>query len=75
MTSSPSQIKVVSVFCASSVRSKQSYIDATKALAHILVDGGVAVKYGGGSTGLMGALADTMIERGGQITGVMPHFM
>ncbi len=40
-----------------------------------MADADMEVIFGGGSVGLMGQLADTIIEKGGKITGVMPHFM
>lgn len=51
------------------------YFEATKRLAGYLVEEGFEVIFGGGGTGLMGQLADTVLERGGKITGVMPNFM
>jgi len=63
------------VYCASSALVNQTYFDATKRLAASLVQGQVSVVYGGGGIGLMGALADTIIELGGSIKGIMPQFM
>ncbi len=44
-------------------------------MAEVLVDHDVAVVFGGGGHGLMGCLADRVVERGGRIVGIMPHFM
>jgi uncharacterized protein (TIGR00730 family) len=68
-------MKRVCVYCASSERIDEVYFEATERLAKLLVDGGIEVVFGGGARGLMGRLADTVIENGGKITGIMPKFM
>lgn len=65
----------VCVYCASSPYVSQEYFDATKLLAKALVKHDIEVVYGGGAKGLMGQLADTIIEEGGRIKGIMPQFM
>ena len=68
-------IKRVCVYCASSAQIDTAYFDATKLLASLFVENQIEVVYGGGGIGLMGQLADTVIEKGGRITGIMPNFM
>lgn len=68
-------MKRVTVYCASSSRIKPIYFDTTARLARLLVDNDYEVVFGGGSTGLMGKLADTVLEAGGRIKGIMPRFM
>ena len=68
-------MQTVCVYCASSTRVKQSYFETADRLAKILADRQLSIVYGGGSNGLMGQLADSMIEAGGHITGVIPRFM
>jgi len=68
-------LQQVCVYCASSTRVDQRYLDATDALAEVLVKQQITVVFGGGSTGLMGKLADSVLERGGRIIGIMPQFM
>jgi uncharacterized protein (TIGR00730 family) len=51
------------------------YFDATERLAQELVRNEIEVVYGGGSIGLMGRLADTVLKEDGKITGVIPKFM
>jgi uncharacterized protein (TIGR00730 family) len=63
------------VYCASSSKIDQSYFDATEQLAIILADQKIDVVYGGGAYGLMGKLADVILEKGGNIKGIMPKFM
>jgi len=68
-------IKRVCVYCASSSRVDPAYFEACRELAALLVQHHCEVVYGGGGVGLMGTLADTVLELGGRITGIMPEFM
>ena len=51
------------------------FFDHTKQLGQLLSDLDCMVTYGGGATGLMGALADSMLKNGGKIRGLIPEFM
>lgn len=63
------------IYCASSRKVDEKYFLAARALADELHKRNVHVIYGGGAVGLMGAIADRYIEKGGTITGVIPEFM
>ncbi|MGB0431624.1 MAG: TIGR00730 family Rossman fold protein [Bacteroidia bacterium] len=65
----------VCVYCASSAKINPVYFKATQKLAIDLVKHNFDVVYGGGATGLMGQLADTILLNGGNIKGIMPKFM
>lgn len=65
----------VCIYCASSGQINPVYFEATKQLAVHLVEKGYKVVFGGGSSGLMGQLADSVLALGGQIKGIMPQFM
>lgn len=65
----------ICVYCASSSKIHKNFFDATEKLARSFVNEGVEVVYGGGSSGLMGHLADTVLAHGGNIKGIMPRFM
>jgi uncharacterized protein (TIGR00730 family) len=65
----------VCVFASSSSRINSKYVDAASKLGLLLSRGGIEVVFGGGGIGLMGKLADTIIENNGIITGVIPSFM
>jgi len=65
----------VCVYCASSGQINPIYFEATKQLAALLVKKDCRVVFGGGSSGLMGQLADAVLALGGQIKGIMPQFM
>jgi uncharacterized protein (TIGR00730 family) len=65
----------ICVYCASSPKVDKKYFDDTKQLAIEFIKSDIEVVYGGGAYGLMGKLADTIIEKGGKIKGIMPKFM
>ena len=65
----------VCVFAASSSRIDSRYVEAASLLGALFARSGINVIYGGGGIGLMGVLADAVMENGGSITGVIPAFM
>lgn len=68
-------IKRVCIFCASSQKVPQIYFTAAEELARELVKNDITIVYGGGAVGLMGKIADTILEENGKIIGVIPEFM
>ena len=60
------------VFCGSSTGNRPAYRQAAEQLGRVLVERGIELVYGGGNIGLMGVLADTVLARGGKVTGVIP---
>jgi len=68
-------MQTICVYCAASTKIKSQYFEATARLGKILADAELSVVFGGGSSGLMGQLADSILESGGKITGVIPQFM
>jgi uncharacterized protein (TIGR00730 family) len=63
----------VCVYCGSSFGAHTAYADATRALAAEAVARGLRVVYGGASVGLMGLLADSVLQAGGEVVGVIPR--
>jgi len=63
----------VCVFCGSSPGSSPSYLEAAKAMGRTLAERKLALVYGGGSVGLMGAVADAALAAGGEVVGVIPR--
>lgn len=66
-------MKRVCVFAGSSAGARAEYPDAARALADELGRRGIGLVYGGGSTGLMGVIADTALARGAEVIGVLPR--
>ncbi len=63
----------ICVFCGSSPGLRPDYVEAARELARSLVAAGIALLYGGAEVGVMGVLADTALEAGGNVTGVIPQ--
>lgn len=63
----------ICVYCGSSTGQGDGYRKAARALAQALVERGVGLVYGGASVGLMGAVADEVLARGGEAIGVIPQ--
>ncbi len=68
-------MKRITIYCASSAHINQIYFDAAEKLGELLVKNNYEIVFGGGSSGLMGKLADAVLANNGKIIGIMPHFM
>lgn len=67
--------KSLCVYCSSSDRLDRKYFAAAEALGRAAVAHGWGLVYGGGKTGLMGAVARAVKDGGGRVVGVIPEFM
>jgi uncharacterized protein (TIGR00730 family) len=67
--------KLLCVYCSSSDRLDPKYAAAATALGREMVGRGWGLVYGGGKTGLMGAVARAVKKEGGRVVGVIPEFM
>jgi uncharacterized protein (TIGR00730 family) len=70
-----STIKSICVYCASGPGNNPAFAAAAKQFGRILAENGIRLVYGGGSVGLMGTLADSVLDNGGAVTGVIPDFL
>ena len=69
------KIKTVCVYCGSGPGTNHRFVEAAIALGKILADNGVSLVYGGGSNGLMGAIAKSTLDHGGNVIGIIPEFL
>jgi uncharacterized protein (TIGR00730 family) len=69
------KIKTVCVYCGSGPGTNPRFIEAAVALGKALADNAIRLVYGGGSIGLMGALATSVLDHGGAVTGIIPDFL
>jgi uncharacterized protein (TIGR00730 family) len=67
------QIRSLGVYCGSSPGLLPEYKETARAFGALLAGEGIALVYGGGNVGLMGAVADGALEAGGKVIGVIPH--
>ena len=65
----------ICVYAASSAQVHPEYLAAAHALGERIAQAGHSLVYGGGSTGLMGAVADGALKHGGEVIGILPKFM
>lgn len=66
-------MRSVCVYCGSNAGNKPIYTDRAIALGNRLAKEGLALVYGGGNVGLMGIVADAVLEAGGEVIGVIPE--
>jgi uncharacterized protein (TIGR00730 family) len=68
-------IRAVCVFCGSGPGSEPSFIEGARDFGAILARNNITLVYGGGSLGLMGAVATSVLDNGGRVTGIIPEFL
>ena len=66
------ELNRVCVFCGSSPGGDDDYAILATELGHLLANRGIELVYGGGDVGLMGTVADAVMDAGGRVTGVIP---
>ena len=67
----PVQLTSVAVYCGSNPGTDPAFAQAAAALGRMLAERGIRLVYGGGHVGLMGAIADAVLEKGGEAHGVI----
>ena len=70
-----SKIKTVCVYCGSGPGTNPRFVESAIALGKALAESGIRLVYGGGSIGLMGAVATSVLDHGGTVTGIIPGFL
>jgi uncharacterized protein (TIGR00730 family) len=70
-----SKIRTVCVYCGSGPGNNPVFVEAARKFGRILAQSRIRLVYGGGSIGLMGALAKSVLEHGGEVTGIIPDFL
>jgi uncharacterized protein (TIGR00730 family) len=70
-----STIRSICVYCGSGPGSDPAFVRAAKTFGQTLAQKKIRLVYGGGSIGLMGAVAEAVLEHGGDVTGVIPDFL
>jgi len=68
-------IKTVCVYCGSGPGTNPNFVKAAVALGKAFARNNVGLVYGGGSVGLMGAIATSVLDNGGTVTGIIPDFL
>lgn len=68
-------LSTVTVYCSSSNRAPRDYFLSATELGHELALNGIGLVFGGGRVGLMGCIADAVLEKGGSVKGIIPRFL
>jgi hypothetical protein len=70
-----SKIRTICVYCGSGPGTDPAYVEAATGFGKILAENGIALVYGGGAVGMMGAVAHAVLDHGGEVTGIIPEFL
>jgi len=69
------KMDTVCVYCSSSSKLSSVYYDAATRLGELFAEADIKLVFGGGKNGLMGTMADRILQMGGKATGIIPGFM
>jgi uncharacterized protein (TIGR00730 family) len=72
---SMNKIRTVCVYCGSGPGTNPRFIETAIGFGKALAESGIRLVYGGGSIGLMGAVATSVLDHGGTVTGIIPDFL
>lgn len=70
-----SKIRKICVYCGSGPGTDPAFVEAGRAFGATLASNGIGLVFGGGSVGMMGAIAKSVLDHGGAVTGVIPEFL
>jgi uncharacterized protein (TIGR00730 family) len=70
-----STLRTICVYCGSGPGTNPAFAEAARAFGKILAENNIGLVYGGGSVGLMGELAKSVLRHGGKVTGIIPDFL
>ena len=68
-------MRSVCVYCGSSAGDRPEYVEAARSLGRALAQRGIELVYGGAQVGLMGQVANAVLEHGGRVIGVIPQML
>ena len=68
-------IRSVCVYCGSGPGANPHFVEAATAFGRLLAESDIRLVYGGGTKGIMGAVADGAMRAGGKVTGIIPRFL
>ena len=71
----PSKIRKICVYCGSSPGIDPAFVESARAFGALLAKNDIGLVFGGGAVGMMGTIAKSVLEHGGQVTGIIPEFL
>ena len=69
------KIRKICVYCGSGPGTDPAFVEGARDFGAILARNGIGLVFGGGSVGMMGTLAKSVLEHGGGVTGIIPEFL
>lgn len=69
------KINSIAVFCGSKSGNNPKYVEQAILLGSLLAENNIKLVYGGGSVGIMGAIADAMMQKNGTVVGIIPQLL
>jgi uncharacterized protein (TIGR00730 family) len=70
-----SKIRKICVYCGSGPGTDPAFVEAAEAFGAVLANNGIHLVFGGGAVGIMGAIAKSVLDHGGAVTGIIPEFL
>ncbi len=70
-----STLRTICVYCGSGPGKNPAFVEAAREFGKLLAQNNIELVYGGGSVGLMGELAKSVLQHGGKVTGIIPDFL
>ncbi|MFN3657836.1 MAG: TIGR00730 family Rossman fold protein [Pseudolabrys sp.] len=70
-----SKIQKICVYCGSGTGTDPAFVEAARAFGAELAKNGIGLVYGGGAIGMMGTIAYSVLDHGGEVTGIIPEFL
>lgn len=68
-------MRALTVFCGANTGADAQYSSVAREMGQLLAQENITLVYGGGKVGLMGVIADAVLDNGGKVIGVIPHFL
>jgi uncharacterized protein (TIGR00730 family) len=70
-----SKIRKICVYCGSGPGTDPAFVESARNFGAVLAENGIGLVFGGGSVGMMGTLAKSVLDHGGDVTGIIPEFL
>jgi uncharacterized protein (TIGR00730 family) len=69
------KIQKICVYCGSGPGTDPAFVQAARDFGKVMAENGIGLVYGGGAVGMMGEIAMSVLDHGGEVTGIIPEFL
>ena len=70
-----SKIRKICIYCGSGPGTDPAFVESAHAFGAVLAKNGIGLVFGGGSVGMMGTISKSVLDHGGEVTGIIPEFL